>query len=122
MKGTLELTGMEFHAYHGCLDFEKRDGNLFIVDFMGELDMSKATVSDSLEDTLDYGRLYDVIKAEMAVHSDLLEHVTGRIINAIAGNFPELDNFSVSVSKQNPPVNGVVAWSKITLYYPGKTI
>lgn len=122
MKGTLELTGMEFHAYHGCLDFEKRDGNLFIVDFRGELDMSKATVSDSLEDTLDYGRLYDVIKAEMVVHSDLLEHVTGRIINAIAGNFPELDNFSISVSKQNPPVNGIVAWSKITLYYPGKAI
>lgn len=122
MKGTLELTGMEFHAYHGCLDFEKRDGNLFIVDFKGELDMSKAAISDSLEDTLDYGRLYDVINAEMAVHSDLLEHVTGRIINAIAGNFPELDNFSVSVSKQNPPVNGIVAWSKITLYYHGKTI
>lgn len=122
MKGTLELTGMEFHAYHGCLDFEKRDGNLFIVDFKGELDMSKAAISDSLEDTLDYGRLYDVINAEMAVHSNLLEHVTGRIINAIAGNFPELDNFSVSVSKQNPPVNGIVAWSKITLYYHGKTI
>lgn len=122
MKGTLELTGMEFHAYHGCLDFEKKDGNLFTVDFKGEVDMSKATVSDRLEDTLDYGRLYDVIKAEMAVHSDLLEHVTGRIVNAIAGNFPELDSFSVCVSKQNPPVDGIVAWSKITLYYPEKAI
>ena len=31
--GIIELTGMEFHAYHGCFEKEREEGNLFVVDF-----------------------------------------------------------------------------------------
>ena len=50
--GIIELEGMEFKAYHGCLPQEKVRGNNFIVDFRGELDLSAAAESDNLEDTL----------------------------------------------------------------------
>ena len=40
--GTIELEGMEFKAYHGCLEQEKVRGNSFTVDFHGELDLSAA--------------------------------------------------------------------------------
>ena len=40
--GVLELEGMEFRAYHGCLEREKIAGNDFVVDFRGELDMEAA--------------------------------------------------------------------------------
>ena len=33
--GVMELNGMEFHAFHGCLESERREGNLFVVDFKG---------------------------------------------------------------------------------------
>ncbi|MBQ0045258.1 MAG: dihydroneopterin aldolase [Bacteroidales bacterium] len=114
--GTIELEGMEFHAYHGCLASEKAIGNTFLVDFKGEYDMGKAALGDNLEDALDYSRIYDIVSREMAQPSDLLEHVAGRIVRAIEAEIPELCDFSVRVSKKRPPVDGVCAWSRITMY------
>ncbi len=113
--GILELEGMEFRAFHGCLEHEKLAGNLFIVDFKGRLPMDKACESDALEDALDYGRIYDCIAAQMKIHSDLLEHLTAKIIDALAASFPEFEEFEVRVSKQRPPVDGICRWSRITL-------
>lgn len=113
--GIIELEGMEFHAFHGCLESERTEGNLFKVDFRAEADLRMAAESDSLEDTVNYGEIYDIIRAEMAVPSDLLEHVAGRIVRAIASRFPGLGTFSVKVSKKNPPVDGPVMWSGVTL-------
>lgn len=115
--GTIELEGMEFRANHGCLERERTAGNDFLVDFCGKTDMSAAILSDKLEDAVNYASVYDVIAEEMAVPSDLLEHVAGRIVKAIAARFPEFIEFSVRVSKKRPPVKGVVQWSRITLNY-----
>ena len=112
---TIELEGMEFHAFHGCLESERRDGNLFTVDFRGELDLSRAAESDDLQDTADYGRIYDIAAAEMAVPANLIENVAGRIADAIKSEFPRFARFSVRVSKKNPPVAGKAQWSRITI-------
>ena len=79
--------------------------------------MDEARKSDRLEDALDYGRIYDCILKEMDIHSDLLEHLTGRIVDTLATTFPELEEFKVRVSKQRPPVKGVCQWSRITMEY-----
>ena len=115
--GIIELEEMTFWAHHGCLESEKKKGNLFLVNFKGEMDMSKAVESDALEDTVNYAAIYEVIKAEMAVASDLLEHVAGRIVKAVAEKYPEFVKFSVRVSKRRPPVGGPVQWSRVTLTY-----
>lgn len=39
--GIIELEGMEFHAYHGCLEKERREGNTFIVDFHAETELKR---------------------------------------------------------------------------------
>ena len=114
--GTIELEGMEFKAYHGCLEQEKVRGNLFTVDFRGELDLSAAAESDRLADTLNYGEIYDLVSEEMSVPSELLENVAGRIVKVIEKRFPQLVRFSVRVSKKRPPVEGIAQWSRVTLY------
>lgn len=115
-SGIIELEGMEFKAYHGCLEQEKVRGNVFTVDFSGELDLSAAAESDNLADTLNYGEIYDIVADEMSIPSELLENVAGRIVKAIEAKFPELISFSVRVSKKRPPVEGVAQWSRVTLY------
>jgi dihydroneopterin aldolase len=115
--GIIELEGMEFHAFHGVLEHEKIEGNLFIVDFKGEVDMSKAAESDLLEDTLNYALIYDAVARQMQTPSELLEHVAGRIVKAIAADCPQLESFSVRVSKRQPPVAGPVKWSRVTLFH-----
>lgn len=115
--GVIELEGMEFKAYHGCLEQEKVRGNLFTVDFRGELDLSAAAESDNLNDTLNYGEIYEIVADEMSIPSELLENVAGRIVKAIEKRFPELVSFSVRVSKRRPPVDGVAQWSRVTLFH-----
>ena len=115
-SGIIELEGMEFKAYHGCLEQEKVRGNVFTVDFSGELDLSAAAESDNLADTLNYGEIYDIVADEMSIPSELLENVAGRIVKAIEAKFPKLISFSVRVSKKRPPVEGVAQWSRVTLY------
>ena len=115
--GVIELEGMEFKAYHGCLEQEKVRGNSFTVDFRGELDLSAAAESDLLDDTVNYGEIYEIVADEMSIPSELLENVAGRIVKAIEQKFPELVSFSVRVSKKRPPVDGVAQWSRVTLYH-----
>ena len=113
--GIIELEGMEFKAYHGCLEQEKVRGNSFTVDFRGELDLSAAVLSDNLNAPLNYSEIYDIVAEEMSIPSELLENVAGRIVHGIEKRFPELISFSVRVSKKRPPVDGVAQWSRVTL-------
>ena len=112
----IELDGMKFRACHGCLEHERRDGNDFEVDLRMEVPgAARAAMSDSLEDTLDYGVVYRTVAAAMETPSNLLEHVAGRIGLALHEGFPQITDFSVRVSKANPPVDGPVQWSRVTV-------
>ena len=99
---------MKFHAYHGCLDFEKRDGNTFLVNLILELNTEKAEISDKLEDTLNYQEVYDVVKHEMEIPSNLIEHAARRIFDALIENFPQILHLNLRLSKLNPPLGGDV--------------
>lgn len=112
-NGTIELEGMEFHAFHGCLPEEREEGNTFIVDFYAETDLSAAMKSDDIGDTVDYGEIYDVIASQMEIPSNLLEHLAGRIAKAIQQRFKSLSYILIRVSKKNPPVNGKCSWSRV---------
>ena len=115
MKGRIELLGMRFRAYHGCLESERTDGGDFKVDFCCEWDTRAAEQTDELADTLDYSVVYGIVAREMAVPSDLLEHVAGRIADALQMECPGLERFEVSVYKKNPPVGGECEWAKVTV-------
>lgn len=117
MKNTakIDLEGMTFHSYHGCLEHEKIQGNRFVVDFEGELDICAAAASDALEDTADYGKVYSIVAEEMEKPSNLLENIAARIAGRIETEIPEFITFSVRVSKQNPPVSGACQWSRVTV-------
>jgi len=115
LKGRIELTGMSFFARHGCLEEERLNGNTFKVDFSGTCDITAAAESDRLEDTVDYGEIYGIIRAEMERPSALLENVATRIVGALGAAFPQMSEISVSVSKKNPPVGGECEWSKVSI-------
>ena len=114
--GIMELRGMVFHAYHGCLEREKLYGNTFRVDFKAEYPLRDASLSDDLADAADYSAIYRVIEREMAVRADLLESLARRIADAIRAEIGDaLGPFELSVSKHNPPVGGKCEWATITV-------
>ena len=115
MKGYIELTGMKFHAPVGCLRKEKAEGNDIVVDFRCSYDISAAAASDRLEDTLDYSEIYRITEKEVCRPANLLENVAGRIAAAIEEKHPELEHFTLKVSKKNPPVEGEAEYSAVEL-------
>lgn len=115
MTSTLELTGMRFYAYHGCLPQERLTGTEYLLDFRCELDTRKAEASDDLADALDYSRIYAVAARQMETASNLIEHVAGRIADALQTEIPELKHFEITLAKKNPPVGGECQWARITV-------
>jgi dihydroneopterin aldolase len=109
------LENMEFHAFHGCLEFEQKLGNTFIVTVCMELDTQQAGQTDSLDHTLNYQTVYDVVKREMEISSKLIEHVGQRILDCIFNEFPQIQDLGVKLSKLNPPLGGKVEKVSIEL-------
>ena len=71
-------------------------------------DLRKSSLSDELKDTVDYVLLNKIVVEEMAIRSNLLEHVAHRIIARIFGEIPEVSRIVLAVSKLNPPIGGDV--------------
>ena len=66
--------------------------------------MEQAIRSDDVADTLNYAELYELVKKEMMQPSNLLEHVMGRIAEAIEKAFPKVTSVEVIIKKVNPPL------------------
>lgn len=111
----VRLEGMEFRAFHGCLDSERTEGNRFRVDVAYDYDLSAAAISDDIADAVDYSAIYGIVKREMGRRANLLEKVACRIAEAIKKDFPKILSGSVTVTKFNPPVGGPVESSSVTI-------
>jgi len=53
----ISLHGLRVRGHHGVFDFERRDGQDFVVDVELELGLAKAAASDDVTDTVHYGEL-----------------------------------------------------------------
>lgn len=103
-QSSIRLHDMRFYAYHGVMEQERRVGGDYVVSLSVDVDLSVPVVSDSVEDTLNYAALYDVVAREMKTPSQLLEHVAGRIGQGVLDAFPQVTSLSVEVRKVNPPM------------------
>ncbi len=115
--GIIRIEGMDFFAYHGCFTEESIIGTRFEVDLLIEIDTSQAEISDNLHQTVNYLSLYETVKGEMEVRSNLLENVGHRIIEAIKRRFPIISKIEVKVSKLNPPLGGKIDRVSVALTY-----
>ena len=113
----VRINNMQFRGHHGCLESERRDGNWFRVDLAYDYDMRKAILTDDLQEAIDYSEIYEVIKDEMGEPSNLLEHLAGRILNAVTDRFPRIDYAELTVTKFNPPLDGKVESTSVTVVY-----
>ena len=98
------LHEVRFYAFHGVMPQERSVGGEFLVSVKVGYPLEKAMISDDVADTLNYAELYELGKKEMMQPSGLLEHVMGRIVEAIEKAFPEVTSVEVKIKKVNPPM------------------
>ena len=111
----LELKDLSFHAYHGVMEQEKMVGNTYVVNLKLFFDFTKAMQSDDLKDTINYALVYEVVKQEMSIHADLIEHLAFRIVNQIKKTFPQLEEIEIRLAKKNPPIRGDMKESAVII-------
>lgn len=100
------LEGMEFYAYHGVNESEKTQGQRFIVDVEMSADLSKASETDDLEDTINYSRVFRLVKEIVEGPSrDLIETVASQIAGRALENFA-IEQIRVKVGKPDVPIKG----------------
>lgn len=113
--GKVKLSNIRAYAHHGCLEEEAIIGSDYRVDLEVKTDLTLASQSDNLLDTVDYVHLNRIVKEEMNVRSKLLEHVAKRIIDRVFSELETVEEIEISVSKINPPIGGDVEMVTIIL-------
>ena len=100
----LAILGVECFAHHGVFDFERREGQTFVIDLALGVDTSVAAASDDLRDTVDYGSLVGSVKAAVEKDPvDLIETLAHRIADVCL-------------------LDGRVEWARVTVHKPDAPI
>ena len=113
----ISIEGMEFFAYHGCFKEEQVIGTKFRIDLFLEVDTTEAEKTDSLQDTVNYQAVYQLVKKEMETTSKLLEHVGKRILDRVKHEFPVVDHARIKIRKLNPPLGGKIDFVSLELSF-----
>ncbi len=113
--GLIQIENMEFYSFHGHFKEERIVGNKFLVDLTIETDMKIPSESDNLKDAVNYQHVYEIVKQQMEMKSHLLEHIAGRILDAIYADISGIKKITVKVSKMNPPMGGKIGSVSIIL-------
>jgi dihydroneopterin aldolase len=116
MADSIEIKGIKSFGYHGVLESEKLTGQDFYVDVSLEVDLTRASVSDDVFDTINYAEVTDLVVAEITGDPvSLIEKLAGNIADRIKANYPLALTISVTVHKPQAPVNAQVKDISVTI-------
>ena len=106
------LEGIEFYAYHGYYEAERKIGNKYRMDVMVTLkDGLKG--SDDIDDTVNYEYIFDVCKAEMNRPQKLIETVAFNIVSKLKEEKQNIEKVFIKLMKIGVQLGGKVDQSVI---------
>lgn len=115
MTDELSVTGIECWGHHGVFDFEKRDGQVFVVDLTLGIDTRPAAASDDLADTVDYGGLVTGVRAAVERDPvDLIETVVQRIADVCLLD-TRVEWARVTIHKPDAPIEATYSDVALTI-------
>ena len=105
-RDKIQLVGMVFYGFHGISPSEQELGQRFVVDLEVARDLRAAGLSDDPDDTINYSRMYRLIKEVVEGPSrKLLENLAETIAQRILADFA-VDSVRVNVKKPEVPMKG----------------
>ena len=112
--GLITVEGIRVFAYHGHLPEEAKLGGNFIVNAWVKADTSEVEKTDDLNDTVDYVKIIDIVKEQMAIRSDMIEQPARRIVDAIL-TLNKVQKVNVEVQKITPPIDATFDKISVTI-------
>jgi dihydroneopterin aldolase len=109
------LTGLRARGRHGVFDFEREQGQDFLVDVTLELDLGRAAASDDVADTVHYGVLAEGLVAVVTGEPvNLIETLADRLAQVCLAD-PRVTAAEVTVHKPQAPIPHDFADVAVTL-------
>ena len=103
-RDRIALTGIRVRAHHGVFEFERVEGQEFVIDVAVAVDLAAAASGDDLERTVHYGQLAEAVAAAVERDPvDLIETVAERVAGVALG-FPAVEEVEVTVHKPQAPI------------------
>lgn len=115
MTDQLTVRGIEILGHHGVFDFERRDGQIFVIDLALSIDTASAAASDDLSETVDYGTLVAQVKTAVEQDPvDLIETLAQRIADVCLGH-EQVERVEVTVHKPHAPIEATFSDVALTI-------
>ena len=111
----ITLTGVRVRAHHGVFEFEREQGQEFVIDVSVAVDLGAAASGDDLARTVHYGELAEaVVEAVRRDPVDLIETVAERVAG-VALAYPAVEEVEVTVHKPEAPISVPFADVAVTI-------
>ncbi len=101
---TIEIAGLSLYTHHGVSEAEREVGQRLVIDLRLDIGQTDATVTDSLEDTVDYAEVCQLVAlvAQQRSHRTL-ERLCSTIADRLLADY-ELEGVWVKAAKPEPPI------------------
>jgi dihydroneopterin aldolase len=101
---TIEIAGLSLYTHHGVSEAEREVGQRLVLDLRLDVGETDATVTDSIEDTIDYAEVCQLVAlvAQQRSHRTL-ERLCATIAERLLADY-ELEGVWVKASKPEPPI------------------
>ncbi|MGA7050482.1 MAG: dihydroneopterin aldolase [Mycobacterium sp.] len=104
MADRIELRGLKVHGRHGVFDYERANGQHFLIDVTVWIDLARAAATDELADTYDYSALARLAADTVAgPPRNLIETVGGEIADQVMDD-ERVHAVEVVVHKPQAPI------------------
>jgi 7,8-dihydroneopterin aldolase/epimerase/oxygenase len=101
---TIEISGLSLYTHHGVSSAEREIGQRLLIDLRLDIGETDATVTDRIEDTIDYGEVCQLVALVAQQRSyRTLERLCSAIADRLLSDF-ELEGVWVKASKPEPPI------------------
>ena len=102
---TIFIAGLALHAYHGVMPHEGKVGQTFKLDLILDIDLTGASRSDKLTDTVGYDHVVDVAsKAFCGKRYRLVEAAAGAVADALLTRFARVEAVRITIHKLHAPI------------------
>jgi 7,8-dihydroneopterin aldolase/epimerase/oxygenase len=116
MTDRIILRDMRFTGTHGYHEWERRQTQPFEVDVELVLDLAPAGTTDDLEHTIDYGRVYDLVRSVVEDRTYRLLEAIGEAIAADLLTAFEVDEVVVRVRKPAVQLGGPLEYAGVEIH------
>jgi dihydroneopterin aldolase len=101
---TVEISGLSLYTHHGVSEAEREVGQRLVLDLRLDIGETDATITDSIDDTVDYAEVCQLVAliAQQRSHKTL-ERLCSTIADRLLADY-ELEGVWVKATKPEPPI------------------